>query len=431
MTITVIQTTSTEFILSRYQGSRGALRFMKGVRHQLIEDGGSVADILASWKSECQGDRIVLALPPGLLSLREIDLPLDDRKKGREILPFELKGEMASDAEEPVFEALPLSGGKTEAIWCKQELLATEIHFYTDKGFDPEVATFSMFSWHRLLPVNCSGVVAITDGEGIAVYLDGKPLYFRVLPATGIRPLDATITALELARGMEVATIFTLGSATIDSGLMLTPLMPGSSVSAAFPGDAAAVDLAPHYAMAQDLVDGDPVNMRRGALLFTKTRDQLRKKLRLTWALLGILLMLVFAEAAARYVLVKQDVTSLDSSIRTIYREVFPTRAKAVDEVAELKAEIRRLGGASGSGVLAVLKILAEAKGDDPHELYEIDCDGSQITGRGFDRSAQGVNDFKAKAARLFTGFEVSEIKSRPDGSVGFAFRGTLKGGGK
>ena len=42
-----------------------------------------------------------------------------------------------------------------------------------------------------------------------------------------------------------------------------------------------------------------------------------------------------------------------------------------------------------------------------------------------------GPRRFKIKAAAQFDGFEVSEIKSRPDGTVSFAFRGTLKGGGK
>jgi general secretion pathway protein L len=432
MFITVIQTTSTEFILSRYQNRRGSLLFLRGVRQQLNETENSVADLLASWQNECQGDRIVLALPPSLLSLRELDLPLTDRKKGREILPLELKGELASDNDEPVFEALPLTGGKTAAIWSKQQLLTAEINQYAEKGFDPEVATFALFSWQRLLPENCSGAVALTDGEAVAVYQDGKPLFFRVLPASGERQLDATLVALELSRNITVETVFTLGTAPIVSSRETTPCPPGNTLVTAFAGDtAAAIDLAPQFALAQELIGGDPVNLRRGALRFTKTRDRFRKKLRLTWGLAVVLVVLVFAEAGVRYYLARRDVASLNSSIRTIYRQVFPTRAKAVDEVDELKAEIKRLGAGSSEGLLVVLKKLAEAKGDDPRELFEVDYDGSQVTGKGYDRSAQGVNDFKTRAASQFAGFEVSEIKSRPDGSVSFAFRGTLKGGGK
>jgi general secretion pathway protein L len=432
MFITVIQQTKTEFILSRYQARRGALQFLRGVRQQLpVEEGGTAA-ILDSWRTECLADRVVLALPPELLSLRELDLPLTDRKKGREILPLELKGELATDADEPVFDALPLAGGKTAAIWGKGRTVAAELADYADKGFDPEIATFAMFSWHQLLPESCDGAVAVTDGEAVAIFLDRKPLYFRALPTGAANQLDTTLAAVELAKDISIETVYTLGSRTIATAAVTEPLPLNSRITAVFGGDAtAALDLASTYAMAQELVNCDPVNLRRGTLSFTKKRDQLQKKLRITWGLAAILIILIFAEAGIRFSLVKRDVTSLDSSIRLIYREVFPTRAKAVDEVAELKAEIKKLGATGSEGVLAVLKKLTDAKGDDPREIYEIDFDGSQLTGRGYDRSAQAVNDFKVKAAALFGSFEVSEIKSRPDGSVSFAFRGTLQGGGK
>jgi general secretion pathway protein L len=41
------------------------------------------------------------------------------------------------------------------------------------------------------------------------------------------------------------------------------------------------------------------------------------------------------------------------------------------------------------------------------------------------------VNDFRTRAATLFSGAEVGEIKSRPDGGVTFVFRATDKEGGK
>ena len=432
MFITVIQKTAAEFILSRFQARRGSLGFIKGVRHQLDDPETGVEEILATWAEECRSDRIVLALPPSLLTLREIELTIPDRKKGREILPLELKGELAAESDELVFDALPLSGGRTAAIWARPGQLATELQILSDKGFDPEIATFSLFSWHELLPENCEGAVAVTDGDSVAVFLDKKPLFFRALPQTGDRSFDTTITAVELSRGIDVATIFTLGKPALHTARETIPLPANSTLEAAFAGDlTAAADLAAHFAMARELVAGDPVNLRRGSFIYRKHNERLRKKLKVTWFLLGTLLILIFAEAGVRYFIVQRDLSSLESSIRAIYKEVFPTRKKPVDEVAELKAEIRKLGVSGSEGILSILKKLADAKGDDPREIYEVDFDGSQVTGKGYDRSAQGVNEFKAKASAHFGSFEVSEIKSRPDGTVGFAFRGTLKGGGK
>lgn len=432
MFITVIQTTATEFILSRYQARRGTLTFLKGVRQQLGGEEVTVSDILASWKSECAGDRVILALPPAGFTMRELTLPISDRKKAREIMPLELKGEMASDADEPVFDALPLSGGRSAAIWGGQKQLAAEIASCLESGFEPEIVTTAMFSWQRLLPQGSTGTTAVTDGEAVAVYVDGQPLFFRALPKSGERPLDATIAAIELAREISIEEIFTIGATQIDTGLEITSLPVASPLNAAFANDLqAAADLAAHFAMAEELLQGEPVNLRRGTLKYTRQTDQLRKKLRLTYALAAALVVLIFAEAGVRYYLVNRDVTSLNASIKGIYKEVFPTRAKAVDEVSELKAEIKRLGATGSEGVLAVLTKLATAKGDEARELYEVDFDGNQITGRGYDRTAQSVTDFKTRAGALFAAFEVSEIKSRPDGSVSFAFRGSLKGGGK
>jgi general secretion pathway protein L len=401
---------------------------VRGARHRLSEDDVSSDDILASWGAECQGGRVVLALPPALISLRELDLSVSDRKKCREILPLELKGELATDADEPVYEALPLAGARTAAIWAKQSLLVEEIKLLATHGFDPEVITCSMFNWQELLPDPCEGATAITDGESVAVYSDRKPLFFRSLPMGGENQLAATIAAVELAKDVRVEKIFSLGN--ISPGTIELP--HGSLLAAAFPGDAAAAaDLAPHYAMARELAFGEPVNLRRGALRFTKASDNLKKRLRITGALAAALVLLVMAEAGVRYFILQRDIASLNTSIRAIYKDVFPARTKTVDEVSELKAEIKRLGATGSEGILAVLKKLTEVKGDDPRELYEVDFDGMQVTGRGYDRSAQGVNEFKAKAALQFGNFEVSEIKSRPDGSVSFVFRGNLKGGGK
>jgi general secretion pathway protein L len=154
----------------------------------------------------------------------------------------------------------------------------------------------------------------------------------------------------------------------------------------------------------------------------------MQRKLRLSLILAVALVLLLFVEAGLRYFLVKQDLDSLNASIRTIYREVFPNRKKPVDEVGELRSEIKRLGGASGrSNVLGALKKLAEIKGDDVTGFVETSIEGKQVRLQGDARSIQAVNDFRNRAAALFSDAEVGEIKSRPDGSVTFTFRGAIK----
>jgi len=431
MFITVIQISGKEATFARFSKQRSQLLFLEGVRHRLEE--ASLAELLAPWGEKSRGDRIILSLPPSLFTMREIELPIEERKKAREILPLELKGETALESDEIIFEALQLTAGTYAAAWSSRNRLAPIITMLADVGLDPEIVTSSLFTWKQLLFAADRTTCALTDGEAVALFREGTPVYLRVLPAVGENRIGTTLAAVELAKGIEVEQVFTFSGCDPDSlEIETAPLPISPALAACFPADAAAArDLASAYAAAMDLAGGDPVNFRRGPLAYVRRRLELQRKLRFTAMLAAALVVLIFAEAGVRYYLLQKDIASVEMSIRKIYSEAFPKRTKPVDEVAELKAEIRRLGSSSSQVVLASLKKLAEAKGEELSELYEIDIDGSQLSGKGIARSIQAVNDFKAKCTPLFGSFEVSEIKSRPDGSTGFSFRGVATEVGK
>jgi len=136
----------------------------------------------------------------------------------------------------------------------------------------------------------------------------------------------------------------------------------------------------------------------------------------------------LFVSKALQYRAARADLNSLNTSIASIYREIFPTRAKAVDELAEIKGEIRKLAGVdSSSAVLDLLKQLAEIKGTSINGLYEAEVEGRALRIKGDARSAQAVNEFKAALTPLLSTVELGEVKSRPDGAVTFTLTGTLK----
>jgi len=251
--------------------------------------------------------------------------------------------------------------------------------------------------------------------------------------------LARTLAALEIGKEVKVEKVLVHGAAARrnaarPTGELACTLLPvAGELAAVFGGDAAAArDLAGAYAVARACALEEPVNFRSGDLAYTAGRQKALKKLRISLILAAACASLLIAEAGLRYYLVQRDLASVNNSIRTIYREVFPNRKKPVDEVAELRAEIKRLsGGAAAGSTLVVLKKLAEIKGDDVTALFEIEVDGDQLRVKGDARSIQAVNDFRARGAALFAGAEVGEIKSRPDGSVTFVFRATVKEEGK
>ncbi len=436
MDIQIINLNDGEVVFARFRRERNRLLFLDGSRHDCADRTVLAGLIAAHLLPHAGASRIILSLPPALLTLREMALPIVDRRKLREILPLELRGETALESEELACDAVPLAEGVVLAVWSPREAVADLIRFLADNGVEPEVVTASFLDWTGLL--SAPDDVAITDGSAVALFQGGELAFCRALPSASAAELARTISALELGKGITVTTVYAIGAAARQEPAgetmpKVTPLPMDGPLAETFAADqAAGRDLAAAFATARAVCFGAPLDLRNGPLAYTRGHEKLRKRLRLTAILAATVVTLLFAETGLRWFLVKRDLDSLNGSIRTIYKDVFPGRTKPVDEVAELKAEIRRLGSSSGSGgVLATLKLLADAKGDELTGIVETDLDGSQLRIKGDARSALAVNDFKARLKPVFASLEVGEIKSRPDGSVTFSLRGTLKEGGK
>jgi general secretion pathway protein L len=74
---------------------------------------------------------------------------------------------------------------------------------------------------------------------------------------------------------------------------------------------------------------------------------------------------------------------------------------------------------------------VAKAKNDEITAIYEAEIDSGQMKLKGDARSFNAASNFKSRLAPLFATSQMDEVKSRPDGSVSFSFRGTLKEGTK
>ncbi len=157
MNYLIVQLTGNEALFARFQLKRGVLVFDRASRETIDQEHPLAAMLAEAAAAGREGERVILVIPPALLSMREMELPLSDRRKIRDVLPLELKGETACDSEELVFDALPLDGGKFLAIWGKRHDLAEKIAIMTDNGLEPEIVTASLFHWHALLPEGESG----------------------------------------------------------------------------------------------------------------------------------------------------------------------------------------------------------------------------------------------------------------------------------
>jgi len=383
--------------------------------------------------------KIALSIPAASLCYREVELPLRDRRKIRDILPLELKGDTAADTEESLFDSIPLGEGGFLAVWGMRTMISESLECMVAAGLEPQIITSAPLHWKSLLPGVAEHCVALSDGTAVSVYDHGRLIYFRALGKgeTDLE-IDRTLAALECSRGIEVERLFLFGasgdvadsrSSAAGEGIPRSPLPVTEGLAESFAANrAAAITWAGAWALANEIVSGSPVNFRYGNLAYTAGFEKTKARLRISAMIAAAALILLFTEAGVRYSMVKKDLDSLDKSIRTIYREVFPNRAKAVDEVAELKSEIKRMGGDAGTQyLLNAMKKIAEIKGDAINGFYESEFEGNQVRLKGDADSFQAVNDFRTRAGSLFSNAEVGEIKSRPGGGVSFTFRGTLQ----
>ena len=426
------QVTAARFDIS------GRTAAVGGAASFLLDDETDLSEVAAKIAEGSSGSpRVVVCLPPSLFAQRVVELPLTDLRKVREILPAHLQGEIALPAEEAVFDALPAADGTYLALWAKRSEVAQAIDVFREAGCEPQIVSSAPFAWHALpgIQPDC----ALCDGAALAVIAEGRLSFVRALDgADPHKQLRATLSALELAGTHLPQRLVVFGEqAESLAGLDDLPLeverlpLPDDQVPV-FRTEDTFQQLAGLYAVARACHAGALPDFRRGDLAWTTGDARLRRKLILTAILAVLTVVLLFVSKGLQYRSARTDIASLNVSISSIYREIFPTRTKAVDELSEVKGEIRKLTGSeNSSSVLDVLKQLAEAKGTAINGLFEAELDGRTLRVKGDARSAQSVNEFKSALSGLLATVEVGEIKSRPDGTVGFSLSGTLKEGAK
>jgi general secretion pathway protein L len=378
--------------------------------------------------------RTILALPPVLVALRELNLPITDRRKVRAVLPLELSAEAAQPEQELVCDSVPLDGGTILAGWASRTVVSDLITLFADAGAEPEAVTVDCLHWQLLAPEQQSGPFAICDRQAVLVCRPGStaPAYCRSLGSDNDE-LGRTLTALELARNLPVQRVFQLDPefpVELPASIIVEPLpVPALLEQTTTSGSLPPLALAAPLAVAEAYCSNTLFNLRNGSLAWSRQRNQLLRRHRLPLLLAAVLAILLVVASGTHWYLLTRDLASLNGSVARIYREIFPTRTKAVDEVAEIKAEIRRLqGGIAGHSPLAFLVDIAAMKGDEITLFSEIEYDGSRFLLKGDSRSSTAVNTLRQRLLATGWSVEQADLTNRPDGNVLFVLKGQRGG---
>ncbi len=428
----ILQVATTELTVAHFGVTRGATELIGAASIELNGE-RTLAEAIGGVAEKIVGSpRVVLCLSPALFAQRSITLPFNDMRKVREVLPAHLQGECAMPIDELSLGVMAAGTGRFLALWALKRDIGEAISRFRDAGLEPQVITALPFAYGELpgIPADCF----VCDGTILALIRGGKLSYFRTFNTTPTGPMiAATLAALELSGGELPTRLCLIGAAAVT---MAPDSLPLAAEVVAVPTDLGKLfkneetfqQLAGHYAVARACFAGRLPDFRQGEHAWTAGDAKLRRKLVLTGLLATGIMVLLLAQEGLKYRAVTTDLAAVNKSIAAMYREIFPTRSKAVDEVAEIKGEIKKLSGVESTGsYLDVLKIVAEAKGNTINGLYEAEYEGRTIRIKGDARSNQAVNEFKAALMPLMASVELGEVKSRPDGMVGFTLTGTMK----
>jgi general secretion pathway protein L len=433
----ILQSEEKRLTVAHFGVSRRATVLI-GAASFVLDEELPLSDALRQIAANMTGSpRIVLCLPAALFAQRSVSIPLTDLRKVREVLPTQLQGDIALPIEELALEVMPAVEGQFLALWARKSDISEAIVRFRDAGIEPQVITSLPCALAELpgVPPDC----AVCDGSTLALLQGGRLAYFRASDSALTAPaIAATLSALELSGVKLPQRICLIGHST--GGLADAEKLPlpveavevPAGLGHLFKNNETFQQLGGLYAVARAGYAGTLPDFRRGELAWTVGDAKLRRKLILSGVLMTAVILLLFISKGLQYRATVADISSLNKSISVIYREIFPGRAKAVDEISEVKGEIRKLAGVeSSSGYLDLLKKLAEAKGNSINGLYEAELEGRSLRIKGDASSVQAVNDFKAALAPLLDVSELGEVKSRPDGTVTFRLAGTLKEGTK
>lgn len=394
---------------------------------------GGRKDALSRLVSALQGgpgggalkEALFLSFSPALLSIRVVDVPIEDREKINGILPFELAGSLPSDAEDFVFDNMPLGNGRAIAVCIEKAFLRECLSELNGLGLDPRWGGPAAFAAPALVErlSKEGGYAAIVTPEFFSVSEGGRLVFLNAYNGTDSLRLNIELLG---SGGVTIDRAYSIGF-----GLgALAPAMPDIEIREGNLPEGMD-EMAAIYALSLTVrgrrLPGSAPDLRRGEFEYTKEKSAARKKLKTTIFLCALISILGISDLYMRYLAASDELASYRSALRSAYLGLFPGEGGAPDELYQMEVkmkllhdEARVLGGVRPAEVMR--KLAATAPKEAGIVINELHVGEERISAKGEAASFEAANGLKDALSRsgAFKEVLVTDLKARAGGGAVF-----------
>ena len=393
-----------------------------------------LSEAAGTGKADVRASDIFVSVPPSSAILRVVEVPVGQRDKINEILPFELAGVLSVDVDDVVVDNIPAGAGRAIAVALEKKVLSEYLEAFRAANADPVwvgVAGFSVPSFLYGLE-KTPGTVAFVREDFMSVSREGVPVFFNSYSGPG--GLRLSLKYLE-AEGVAIDAVRYEGI----NGEEITALFPGvPSEEVEVPGGLTpdAIGIA---AVADEVSKGDigeTVNFRKGEFENTREKSAFKRKLRFTFVLLAATALFVAGDFYVRYLTLGGELAAYKKAMRASYTGLFPGEKSPADELYQLSVKLKAIEQEAevvngGPGVLDLLESLSVAASKDPDariRVNEISMAEGRIRASGEAASFDAANRFKESLAgngRL-KNVQLTDLKSKTGGGAAFSLSMTV-----
>lgn len=371
---------------------------------------------------------VVIGLPVNVVSLRVIELALEDKDKTLDVIPFETKDLFLKPSVELVYGISLLTGNKKIVAAVDKSVLREHIDAFKTAKISPTVISLSMFSRHRLLKKKAfSGDCAFIDKSTFTALRGGKPLMYKHLNSEV--DLSLAIATCE-SEGITISHFF----ASYEGLKILKAIGMEGEIVSGYDEQMAGIDSL--YLSLQEEGIAGIFNLRAGESVESDTDVSLERLSRMT-----MMLSVVFIATSIVYTAIKQlsitaGIKAVSTELEKQYKDVFPGETKIADPLYLMEAKLKALkteGMALSDGVDAagVMITLSEAARDiGGLKVVALEISPGKLTAV-CEMSTYEKASLFGKALQnqaLFTQVKVLETTQTPSGEIMFNLAATFRG---